>query len=105
MKLQKDCILPSMVPVESFPVEKLLGKAKFKRGEDGKKRWTIVEPGLIDFTNTKAKAKELGIELRGGGADESPECYKKLEDVLSYQGDTIKVLHRLEPIGVAMAGA
>ncbi|NNF33003.1 MAG: RtcB family protein, partial [Saprospiraceae bacterium] len=33
-----------------------------------------------------------------------PQCYKRLDDVLYYQGETIKVLHRLEPIGVAMAG-
>ena len=31
-------------------------------------------------------------------------AYKNLEEVLSYQGETIKVLHRLKPIGVAMAG-
>lgn len=83
---------------------KARGKTKFKRGKDGKKRWTIVEPGLVNYFKTQQKAKKLGIELRGGGADESPECYKQLEEVLEYQGDTIKVLHRLEPIGVAMAG-
>ncbi len=48
--------------------------------------------------------KDRHIELRGAGADEAPECYKKLEEVLQYQGNTIKVLHRLHPIGVAMAG-
>ena len=83
---------------------KAKGKTKFKRTKDGKKRLTIVQKGLIDFENTQAKAKLLGIELRGGGADESPECYKNLEEVIKYQGDTIKVLYRLQPIGVAMAG-
>ena len=29
---------------------------------------------------------------------------KKLDQVLKYQGGTIKVLHRLRPLGVAMAG-
>jgi tRNA-splicing ligase RtcB (3'-phosphate/5'-hydroxy nucleic acid ligase) len=41
----------------------------------------------------------------GGGADEAPDAYKRLDDVLADHGDTIKVLHRLEPISVAMAGA
>ncbi len=83
---------------------KAKGKVKWMRGEDGKKRPTIVRPGEVDFSNTQQKAKELGIELRGAGADESPECYKKLDEVLEYMGDTIEVLYRLEPIGVAMAG-
>ena len=46
-----------------------------------------------------------GIELRGGAADEAPAAYKRLDAVLAAHGDTIEVLHRLTPIGVAMAGA
>ena len=83
---------------------KARGKVKYKRETDGKKRWTLIEKGLVDYEKTKSTAVEKRVELRGGGADESPECYKKLEDVLAYQGGTIKVLHRLTPIGVAMAG-
>ncbi len=83
---------------------KAAGKIRFKRDRDGNRKRTVIRPGLVDFNNTKARARQLGIELRGGGADESPECYKSLEDVLEYQGDTIKVLFRLNPIGVAMAG-
>jgi tRNA-splicing ligase RtcB len=44
------------------------------------------------------------VELRGGGLDESPDCYKRLSEVLNAQGNGIKVLHTLKPIGVAMAG-
>ena len=47
---------------------------------------------------------ERGIELRGGGADESPQCYKKLEEVLDFHKETIRIKHRLSPVGVAMAG-
>lgn len=43
------------------------------------------------------------MELRGGGLDESPFAYKRIEDVLKSHGDTIKVLHVLKPIGVCMA--
>lgn len=80
------------------------GKKKWIAGPDGKKRPTIVAKGKVDFDEVKAKMKASNIELRGAGADEAPECYKKLEDVLAYQGNTIKVLYRLHPIGVAMAG-
>jgi len=62
-------------------------------------------PGLIDFAQVQADLRERGIELRGGAADEAPDAYKRLDEVLADHGDTIRVLHRLEPIGVAMAGA
>ena len=42
--------------------------------------------------------------MRGAGADEAPEVYKRLPEVLAAHGDTIRVLHTLQPIGVAMAG-
>lgn len=48
--------------------------------------------------------ERAGVELRGAGVDESPHCYKRLPEVLESHGDTIKVLHVLTPIGVAMAG-
>jgi tRNA-splicing ligase RtcB (3'-phosphate/5'-hydroxy nucleic acid ligase) len=48
---------------------------------------------------------QSGIELRGAGLDESPDCYKRLPEVLEAMGPTIKVLHTLTPLGVAMAGA
>jgi tRNA-splicing ligase RtcB len=83
---------------------KAAGKTKWKRDRDGNRKKVLIKPGEVDFNRTRAKARKLGVELRGGGADESPECYKKLEDVLYYQGDTIRILHRLEPVGVAMAG-
>ena len=45
------------------------------------------------------------MELRGAGLDESPHCYKRLDEVLSEHGDSIRILHTLTPVGVAMAGA
>ena len=44
------------------------------------------------------------IVLVGGGADEAPEVYKRLPDVLAAHGDTVRVKHTLRPLGVAMAG-
>ncbi|MFM8489929.1 MAG: RtcB family protein, partial [Bacteroidota bacterium] len=59
----------------------------------------------VDWKSVKKSVKKSGVELRGGGADEAPECYKKLHEVLSYHEGTIEVCHRLRPIGVAMAAA
>ena len=61
--------------------------------------------GAVDWPSWQARLAAQGIELRGGGADEAPECYKRLPDVLAAHGPTIRVLQRLRVIGVAMAGA
>lgn len=63
-----------------------------------------VSKGIVDFATVQAEAKSRGIELRGAGADEAPQCYKDLEEVLAAHAGTVRVLHRLRPIGVAMAG-
>lgn len=49
--------------------------------------------------------KQYGVELRGGGTDESPFVYRKLQTVLEAHQHTIDVLHTLKPLGVCMAGA
>ncbi len=81
-----------------------VGKKKWIKDENGVKRPTIVSKGKVDFDAVQAQMKAKKIELRGAGADEAPECYKKLSEVLGYMGPTIQVLHALYPIGVAMAG-
>jgi tRNA-splicing ligase RtcB len=42
--------------------------------------------------------------LRGGGAGEAPGCDTRLSEVLAFDGDTIRALHTVRPIGVAMVG-
>ena len=64
-----------------------------------------VKPGLIDYRAVRAELAAGGIELRGGAADEAPGAYKRLDAVLAAHAETIEVVHRLRPIGVAMAGA
>ncbi len=75
----------------------------------GRKRY---RKGRVIRTSEGEISKEMmmdwvtdrGVELRGAGTDESPHCYKRLPEVLEAHGDTIKILHTLQPIGVAMAG-
>lgn len=64
-----------------------------------------VKDGAIDFDSVLADLSTSGIELRGGAADEAPAAYKRLSSVLDAHSDTIRILHTLTPIGVAMAGA
>jgi tRNA-splicing ligase RtcB (3'-phosphate/5'-hydroxy nucleic acid ligase) len=63
-----------------------------------------VKPGVVDWPAVQRRLREQGIVLVGGGADEAPEVYKRLPDVLAAHGSTIRITHRLKPLGVAMAG-
>lgn len=63
-----------------------------------------VTPGLIDFELVTREMQAKGVELRGAGADEAPAAYKVLDDVLAHHAGTVRILNRLRPIGVAMAG-
>jgi tRNA-splicing ligase RtcB (3'-phosphate/5'-hydroxy nucleic acid ligase) len=85
------------------------GRVMSRRQAAGKTRWqkgrkVQLSPGAVDFERVKRQMKEKGIELRGAGPDEAPEVYKDLEEVLRHHEGTVRVLHRLKPIGVAMAG-
>lgn len=73
-------------------------RGKFKKGRQ-------VVRGVVNFASVKDRLTASGIELRGAGADEAPECYKRLSEVLAYHAGTVEVLHVLRPLGVAMAGA
>ena len=77
------------------------GRVMSRRQAKGKKG----RPGAVDWRAVQDRMRERGIELRGGAADEAPEVYKRLDDVLAAHADTIKVTHRLRPVGIAMAGA
>lgn len=68
------------------------------------KLWVQEREGKVDWDAERTNLSDLGIELRGAAADEAPPAYKRLDQVLAAQGDTIRILHRLKPLGVAMAG-
>jgi len=85
------------------------GRVMSRTQAAGKVKWVKGKPqrikgGLVDWDAVRARIMSQGIELRGGGADEAPEVYKRLDEVLQHHSGTINVLHRLRPVGVAMAG-
>lgn len=61
--------------------------------------------GVISEQQMNEAVKAFGVELRGGGTDESPFVYRKLQEVLDAHRNTIDIVHVLKPIGVCMAGA
>ncbi len=65
----------------------------------------VITPGAVTPRMMEAwVVRDKGVELRGGGTDESPHCYKRIDNVLAHHGNTVRILHTLTPIGVAMAG-
>lgn len=77
------------------------GKTKFNK-ETGVT--TVVREGRVSQEMMQGWVDKSGIELRGAGVDESPDCYKRLDSVLAEVADSVKILHTLTPVGVAMAG-
>ncbi len=67
------------------------------------KRWVQERAGAIDWPATLADLHAKGIELRGANAEEAPLAYKRLDEVLAHHAGTVRVLHTLRPLGVAMA--
>lgn len=62
-------------------------------------------PGRIARDDMHRWIATRGIVLRGADTDEAPQAYKRLPDVLRHHSGTVRILHTLSPIGVAMAGA
>jgi tRNA-splicing ligase RtcB len=75
-------------------------KGRFERV--GNKR--IRRAGLVRHDEMMKWMADRNIVLRGGDVDEAPQVYRRLKDVLDAHAGTIRVLHTLRPLGVAMAG-
>ncbi|QTD41967.1 RtcB family protein [Sporosarcina sp. Te-1] len=73
----------------------------------GKMNWKTRKRvgGQISEIQMDEAVARFGVELRGGGTDESPFVYRKLQTVLDAHLETIEIMHVLRPIGVCMAGA
>jgi tRNA-splicing ligase RtcB len=76
--------------------------AKGKFEKVGNKR--VRQPGLVRHDEMMKWLHEKSVVLRGGDLDEAPQAYRRLNEVLESHAGTIRVLHTLRPLGVAMAG-
>ena len=63
----------------------------------------ILKPGAVDWAAAQRSVRERGVVLRGGGPDEAPQVYRRLDSVLSAHAGTVRVIHRLQPRVVVMA--
>jgi len=76
--------------------------AKGKFEKVGNKR--IRQAGRVRHDEMMEWLRKKGVVLRGGDLDEAPQAYRRLPEVLQAHEGTIRILHTLRPIGVAMAG-
>lgn len=74
------------------------------RGKINRKTGQVISPGCVSREMMHEWIRKQKVELRGAGTDESPHCYKRLPKVLEHHSKSIRVLHTLTPVGVAMAG-
>jgi len=85
------------------------GRAMSRTEAAGKIRWkkgvkTRLSEGKVSEAMMREWVAKADVELRGAGVDESPHCYKRLPDVLAAHSNTLRIVHTLTPMGVAMAG-
>ena len=76
--------------------------AKGKFLKVGGKR--IRQDGLVRHDEMMKWIADKNVVLRGGDLDEAPQAYRRLPEVLAAHAGTIRILHTLTPLGVAMAG-
>jgi tRNA-splicing ligase RtcB len=82
---------------------RVLSRSRAK-GKVNKRTGEVLREPEVTSDMLRQSVAEAGVTLRGAGVDESPHCYKRLPEVLREHAETVEILHRLKPIGVAMAG-
>jgi tRNA-splicing ligase RtcB (3'-phosphate/5'-hydroxy nucleic acid ligase) len=82
---------------------RVMGRMEAK-GKTDRKTGEVTRAGKVTPEMMREWVSRERVELRGAGVDESPHCYKRLPEVLAEHGESIRILHTLRPLGVAMAG-
>jgi tRNA-splicing ligase RtcB len=80
------------------------GRVMSRTQAAGRKKGSKRTGGSVTREMMMKWVKDKGVVLRGAGTDESPHCYKRLPEVLDQHASSVRILHTLTPIGVAMAG-
>lgn len=73
-------------------------------GRVNRRTGRVLKAGSVDWRAAQQTVREFGVVLRGGGADEAPDVYRRLDAVLDAHATTIRIIHRLRPRVVVMAG-
>ena len=82
-------------------------RGKFKRKKNkNTELWNeeVIKEGKVTWEMMEEWLQKKKVMLRGGGRDEAPHVYRRLNEVLNSHQNTINILHTLKPLGVVMAG-
>jgi len=74
------------------------------RGKVNRKTGAKMSEGKISREAMDTWLTDFGVVVRGGDTDESPQAYRRLDEVLKHHEGTVRILHTLKPVGVVMAG-
>src|SRR5258708_3347474 len=65
------------------------------RGKTDRKTGQVLRPGKVTTEMMQGWLTKAKVELRGAGLDESPDCYKRLPEVLPAHAQSIPILHTI----------
>jgi tRNA-splicing ligase RtcB len=74
------------------------------KGKTNRRTGEIISPGVVSQEAMDKWVHDEGVELRGADLDEAPQAYKRIEQVMEHHLSSVRIIHTLRPIGVAMAG-
>src|SRR6185437_4124964 len=75
------------------------GRVMSRTAAKGKwSRQGLVKAGAVSREQMEDWIRSKGVVVRGGDVDESPQCYRRLDEVLDAQADTVEVVHTLRPL-------
>lgn len=75
------------------------------RGKVHRKSGAVIREPMVDRKEWHKWLEDYGVTVLGSDLDESPQAYRRLNEVLEYHKNTIEVTCKLKPFGVVMAGA
>ena len=99
-------IVPGSMASDAYIIEGLGNDDSINSASHGAGRLLSRTKAKETITNSEMKKmlRDNGVELLGGGLDESPHAYKDIHQVMADQKDLVKVLGRFTPKIVKMAG-
>lgn len=98
-------IIPGTMTDFGYIVRGLGDETSLRSASHGAGRLMSRTKAKNSFTNSDMKKylKEQGIVLIGGGLDEHPGAYKRIDEVMAAQSDLVAPVGRFQPVVVRMA--